>query len=63
MIAGGIGSLVGAFGMSIVLAVVQSMSVAFISGRWSVAAVFGIFIVFILVRPEGLFRSRFSRAV
>lgn len=63
MIAGGIGSLVGAFGMSIVLAVVQSMSVAFMPGRWSVAAVFGIFIVFILVRPEGLFRSRFSRAV
>jgi len=63
MIAGGIGSLPGAFGMSIVLAVVQSMSVAFMSGRWSVAAVFGIFIVFILFRPQGLFRSRFSRAV
>ncbi|RWD63466.1 branched-chain amino acid ABC transporter permease [Mesorhizobium sp.] len=63
MIAGGIGSLTGAFCMSILLAVVQSMSVAFMSGRWSVAAVFGIFIVFILFRPEGLFRSRFSRAV
>lgn len=63
MIAGGIGSLPGAFGMSILLAVVQSLSVAFMSGRWSVAAVFGIFIVFILFRPEGLFRSRFSRAV
>lgn len=62
MIAGGIGSLPGAFCMSILLAVVQSMSVAFMPGRWSVAAVFGIFIVFILFRPEGLFRSRFSRA-
>jgi len=63
MIAGGIGSLAGAFGMSIVLAVVQSMSVAFMPGRWSVAAVFAIFILFILLKPQGLFRSRFSRAI
>lgn len=63
MIAGGIGSLPGAFGMSIVLAVIQSLSVALIPGRWSVAAVFGIFILFILLKPEGLFRRRFSRAL
>lgn len=63
IIAGGIGSLPGAFGMSIVLAVIQSMSVAFIPGRWSIAAVFGIFILFILLKPDGLFRRRFSRAI
>lgn len=63
MIAGGIGSLAGAFGMSIVLAVIQSLSVAVMPGRWSVAAVFGTFILFILLRPEGLIRSRFSRAI
>ncbi|MBS7707484.1 branched-chain amino acid ABC transporter permease [Chelatococcus asaccharovorans] len=63
MIAGGIGSLPGAFGMSIVLAVIQSLSVALIPGRWSIAAVFGIFILFILLKPEGLFRRRFSRAL
>ncbi|KQY12524.1 branched-chain amino acid ABC transporter permease [Rhizobium sp. Root482] len=63
MIAGGIGSLGGAFIMSIVLAVVQSLSVAFVSGRWSVAVVFGIFVVFILIRPEGLFRHKFNRAI
>jgi branched-chain amino acid transport system permease protein len=63
MIAGGIGSLTGAFVMSIVLAVIQSLSVAFVSGRWSVAVVFAIFVVFILVRPEGLVRRKFSRAI
>ncbi|CAH1689680.1 Branched-chain amino acid transport system permease protein [Hyphomicrobiales bacterium] len=63
MIAGGIGSLPGALGMSIVLAVIQSLSVALIPGRWSIAAVFGIFILFILLKPEGLFRRRFSRAL
>jgi branched-chain amino acid transport system permease protein len=63
MIAGGIGSLTGAFIMSIVLAVIQSMSVAFVSGRWSIAVVFGIFILFILIKPEGLFRRKFNRAI
>ncbi|PWV98823.1 branched-chain amino acid transport system permease protein [Hoeflea marina] len=63
MIAGGIGSLGGAFVMSIVLAVIQSLSVAFVSGRWSIAVVFAIFVLFILIRPEGLVRRKFSRAI
>lgn len=63
MIAGGIGSLPGAFLMSILISVVQSMSVAFVPGRWSIALVFGIFVVIILLKPEGLFRSRFARAI
>ena len=63
VIAGGIGSIPGAFLMSILLAVVQSMSVAFVPGRWSIAVVFGIFILFILLKPEGLFRRRFARAI
>jgi branched-chain amino acid transport system permease protein len=63
MIAGGIGSLPGAFLMSILISVVQSMSVAFVPGRWSIAVVFGFFVVLILLKPEGLFRSRFARAL
>jgi branched-chain amino acid transport system permease protein len=63
MIAGGIGNLAGAFIMSIVLAIIQSISVAFVSGRWTIAVVFALFIVFILVKPEGLFRSRFGRSI
>ncbi len=63
MIAGGIGSISGAFTMSVVLSVIQSLSVAFVSGRWSIAVVFGVFIVFILVRPQGLFRQKVTRSI
>ena len=63
VIAGGIGSLAGAFLMSVALAVIQSVSVAFVSGRWSVGVVFIIFIAFILLRPEGLVKRKFSRAI
>lgn len=61
VIAGGIGSLTGAFFMSIALSTIQSVSVLLVSGRWSLAVVFVIFIVFILVRPEGLVKRKFSR--
>lgn len=63
MIAGGIGSIGGAFFMAVLLSAIQSVSVAFVSGRWSVAVVFGIFILFILLRPSGLFRLRVSRSI
>lgn len=58
VIAGGIGSLTGAFVVSLVLSVLQNVSLVVMSGRWSIAATFGLFILFILVKPEGLFRRR-----
>ena len=58
MIAGGIGSLTGAFIISMVLSVLQNLSLLVIPGKWAIAATFGLFIVFILVKPEGLFRSK-----
>ncbi|MBW8636343.1 branched-chain amino acid ABC transporter permease [Hoeflea sp. WL0058] len=61
VIAGGIGSLAGAFLMSIVLSIIQSVSVLFVSGRWSLGVVFAIFILFILLRPEGLVKRKFKR--
>jgi len=63
MIAGGIGSVAGAYVMALVLTAVQSVSIAVIPAQWSVALVFAIFIAFILVRPEGLFRQKFSRLI
>jgi branched-chain amino acid transport system permease protein len=63
VIAGGIGSLSGAFIMGVALTVLQSVALVFIPGRWSIAAVFLVFIAFILLRPEGLFRGKFSRPV
>lgn len=58
VIAGGIGSLTGAFVVSIVLSVLQNVALLVMPGRWSIAATFGLFVVFILVKPEGLFRRR-----
>jgi len=58
VIAGGIGSLTGAFVISIVLSVLQNVALVVMPGRWSIAATFGLFILFILVRPQGLVRGR-----
>lgn len=54
VIAGGIGSLTGAFMISLALSVLQNLSLAVMPGRWSIAATFGLFILFILIRPRGL---------
>jgi branched-chain amino acid transport system permease protein len=62
VIAGGIGSLPGAFIVSIALSVLQSVVLAIVPGRWSIALTFGVFIIFILVKPTGLFRTRLKRA-
>jgi branched-chain amino acid transport system permease protein len=56
VIAGGIRSLVGAFLVSIALAVLQNLSLLVMSGRWSIAVTFGLFIGFIVLRPEGLLK-------
>lgn len=56
VIAGGIGSLTGAFTISLALSVLQNLSLAVMPGRWSIAATFGLFILFILIRPQGLVR-------
>jgi branched-chain amino acid transport system permease protein len=57
-IAGGIGSIKGAFLTAIGIAILQNLSLLLIDGRWSVAITFLIFIVFMLFRPQGLFRAR-----
>jgi len=41
VIAGGIGSLTGAFLVSIALSVLQNVSLVFMPGRWSIAVTFG----------------------
>jgi branched-chain amino acid transport system permease protein len=62
VIAGGIGSLPGAFIISVVLAVLQNLVLALMPGRWSIAFTFILFIVFILIMPTGLFQTRLKRA-
>ncbi len=55
MIAGGIGSLVGAFALSVAIVVLQNLSLLVMPGEWSIGVTFGIFVVFMLFRPRGLF--------
>jgi branched-chain amino acid transport system permease protein len=55
MIAGGVGSITGAFLLSLVIAIVQNLSLLVIPGEWSIGVTFFIFVIFMLFRPRGLF--------
>jgi branched-chain amino acid transport system permease protein len=58
MIAGGVGSISGAFFLSLAIAVVQNLSMLLIPGEWSIGVTFFIFVIFMLFRPTGLFTAR-----
>ena len=55
VIAGGVGSISGAFLLALVIAVLQNLSLLVMPGEWSIGITFGIFIIFMLFRPRGLF--------
>lgn len=57
MIAGGVGSISGAFMLSIVIAELQNLSLLVIPGEWSIGITFFIFVIFMLFRPTGLFSA------
>jgi branched-chain amino acid transport system permease protein len=57
MIAGGVGSITGAFILSIAIAVVQNLSLLVMPGEWSIGVTFFIFVIFMLFRPTGLFAT------
>jgi branched-chain amino acid transport system permease protein len=58
MIAGGVGSITGAFALSIVIAELQNLSLLVMPGEWSIGITFFIFVIFMLFRPTGLFVAR-----
>ncbi|MBN9245031.1 MAG: branched-chain amino acid ABC transporter permease, partial [Mesorhizobium sp.] len=57
MIAGGIGSVSGAFLVAMGIGILQNLALLVASGDWSVAITFSIFLVFMLFKPTGLFRT------
>jgi branched-chain amino acid transport system permease protein len=57
MIAGGVGSISGAFLLSIVIAELQNRSLLVMPGEWSIGITFFIFVIFMLFRPTGLFTA------
>jgi branched-chain amino acid transport system permease protein len=62
VIAGGIGSMPGAFVIAILISMIQTLLPLWVSGKWSISLTYAVFIVFILVMPTGLFRTRVTRA-
>ena len=58
MIAGGVGSITGAFVLSVAIAVLQNLSLLVMPGEWSIGVTFFIFVIFMLFRPTGLFAGR-----
>jgi branched-chain amino acid transport system permease protein len=58
MIAGGVGSVSGAFLLSLVIAILQNLSLLAMPGAWSIGITFFIFVIFMLMRPRGLFTAR-----
>lgn len=57
MIAGGVGSITGAFLLSLAIAVAQNLSLLIIPGEWSIGVTFFVFVIFMLFRPRGLFAA------
>jgi branched-chain amino acid transport system permease protein len=57
MIAGGVGSIAGAFVLSLAIAVLQNLSLLVMPGEWSIGVTFFVFVIFMLFRPTGLFAA------
>ncbi len=55
MIAGGVGSLTGAFFVAFVIAILQNLSLLVVPSQWSVGVTFFLFVVVMLFRPRGVF--------
>ena len=62
VIAGGIGSIPGAFTLAIVISIALNVAILVAPGRWAIALTYALFIAFILVKPTGLFKTRVQRA-
>jgi len=58
MIAGGVGSITGAYLLSLAIAVLQNLALLVIPGEWSIGVTFFIFVIFMLLRPRGLFAAK-----
>jgi branched-chain amino acid transport system permease protein len=54
-VVGGIGSIPGAMAGGLLIGLVEQFSIGYVGGQWSDIVVFGILILFMLVRPSGLF--------
>jgi branched-chain amino acid transport system permease protein len=54
----GMGNLTGGLICALMLGVIEAMAQAFMPGRWTNAITFGVIMLVILLRPNGVFGSR-----
>ncbi|MBA3716616.1 MAG: branched-chain amino acid ABC transporter permease [Actinobacteria bacterium] len=57
-VVGGIGSIPGAMVGGLLIGVTEAYAAGYVGGQWSDVAVFGILILFMLLRPSGLFGAK-----
>ena len=58
MMFAGMGNLKGGLICGFIVGLVESMSMAFLPGRWTDAIIFGLIMIAIIIRPEGLFGTK-----
>lgn len=59
---GGIGSVAGALAGGVILGLIEAYVQFFISGGWTNAVSYGVFLLVLMFRPEGLFSKPFAKA-
>ncbi|MFH1490951.1 MAG: branched-chain amino acid ABC transporter permease [Pseudomonadota bacterium] len=59
---GGLGSVGGAFLGGVLLGVLESLASFFISGGWADAVSYGVFLLVLMFKPEGLFVRSYKKA-
>ena len=62
VVLGGIGSVAGAFFGGLVIGLVQQLSTLVLPVQLQTAAIFGVFLLILIVRPQGLFGRNVERA-
>ena len=62
IILGGMGSITGAVAGGFILAITETLAVAYVSSNWRDAIAFGVMFLILILRPTGLFGRRALRA-
>ena len=57
---GGLGSIPGAMIGGIIIGLVESIGPLFMTATWTEAIVYGLFLLFLFVKPSGLFGVKYD---
>ena len=62
MALGGIGNVTGALAGGILLGIIEAYTQYFVSGGWTNAVAYGVFLLVLMLKPEGLFSNPYKKA-